>query len=545
LISAHPVWRSLQQRARKMPTLRALFGRDGGGQGAERFDAFSVSACNLLLDFSKQQLDSAALQELVQLARLCEVEKKRDAMLIGRHLNTTEQRPALHTVLRAPANLSIQVKGENVVPPVQAVLQRMGDLCDQIHRLQWQGYNWRPIRHIVNIGIGGSDLGPRMAVQALKPYAQGELEFHFVSNVDGRHLVDVLRKVEADRTLFIIASKTFTTQETMMNAQRARGWMLAQGCPEGDLHKHFIAASSNVAAAQAFGIAAENVFPFWDWVGGRYSLWGSIGLALMMCVGPVNFKQFLAGAHAMDRHFAAAPLERNMPVLFALMGLWNINFLGYPALSIAPYYQRLAGFPAYLQQLEMESNGKRVTTEGCPVDYATCPVLFGEPGTNGQHAFFQLLHQGTQAVPVDFIAVVQDDSGMTGHHKTLLANCLAQSQALAFGKTMEEAREEMPEELSRLAAHRTFPGNRPSNTLLMDKLDPAGFGALTALYEHKTFVQAAIWNINPFDQWGVELGKALAVDLIKHLTSEEKMHVHDIDGSSAGLLRKMRREDEA
>jgi len=539
------VWRSLQQRARKMPTLRALFGRDGGEQGLERFAALSVSACNMLLDFSKQQIDAAAVQELLQLARLCEVEKKRDAMLIGRHINTTEQRPALHTVLRAPANLSIQVKGENVVPPVQAVLQRMGDLCGQIHRLQWQGYNWRPIRHIVNIGIGGSDLGPRMAVQALKPYAQAELEFHFVSNVDGRHLVDVLRKVEADRTLFIIASKTFTTQETMMNAQRARSWLLAQGCPETDLHKHFVAASSNVAAAQAFGIAAENVFPFWDWVGGRYSLWGSIGLALMMCIGPDHFKEFLAGAHAMDRHFAAAPLERNMPVLFALTGLWNINFLGYPALTIAPYYQRLMGFPAYLQQLEMESNGKRVTTEGRPVDYATCPVLFGEPGTNGQHAFFQLLHQGTQAVPVDFIAVVQDDSGMTGHHHALLANCLAQSQALAFGKTTEEVLEEMPEELSRLASHRTFPGNRPSNTLLLDKLDPAGFGTLVALYEHKTFVQAAIWNINPFDQWGVELGKALAVDLIKHLTSEEEMHVHDIDGSTAGLLRKMRREGEA
>ncbi|TAK90662.1 MAG: glucose-6-phosphate isomerase [Burkholderiaceae bacterium] len=537
LISAHPLWRSLQQRASKMPALRELFDRKSES-GVQRFEQMSVRTDGLLLDYSKQHIDQAALTELLQLAQLCAVEQKRDAMFLGRPVNVTEQRPALHTALRAPAQAAIQVQGENVVPAVQSVLQRMADLCTQIHSEQWQGFRARAIRHVVNIGIGGSDLGPRMAVQALQPYAQSALQFHFVSNVDGWHLADVLRQVEADQTLFIIASKTFTTQETMMNAHSARAWMLAQGCPEAELHKHFVAASTNVTAAQVFGIAAENVFPFWDWVGGRYSLWSAIGLSLMLSIGPENFRQFLAGAHAMDRHFGSAPLERNLPVLFALMGIWNTNFLARHAQSIAPYDQRLAGFPAYLQQLEMESNGKRVSIEGRTLDYATCPVLFGEPGTNGQHAYFQLLHQGPQVIPVDFIAVAQDDSGVNGHHPTLMANCLAQSQAFAFGKTIEEVLAEMPPERAALAPHRTFTGNRPSNTLVLDKLDPAGLGALIALYEHKVFVQAAIWDINPFDQWGVELGKTLAAELGQQFSGAgDESYSHTHDASTVGLFK--------
>lgn len=538
LISAHPLWHSLQARARSMPSLRALFAND-----AQRFEKFSVSACGMLLDYSKQQLDQVAMAELLQLARTCELEKKRDAMLAGAPVNQIENRAALHTALRAPRTSQIYAEGQNVVPDVHAVLQRMVTLCERVRRDQWLGFTGRPIRHIVNIGIGGSDLGPLMVCQALAPYARPEVKFHFVSNADGRHLADVLRQVDAAQTLFIVASKTFTTLETMMNANSARTWMLQQGCAESALAQHFVAASSNVPAAQAFGITAENVFPFWDWVGGRYSLWGAIGLSIALCIGPEHFSAFLAGAHAMDQHFATAPLEQNLPVLFALAGIWNVNFLGHRALSIAPYHQRLARFPAYLQQLEMESTGKSVTNDGQWVDYDTCPVLFGEPGTNGQHAYFQMLHQGSHIVPVDFIAVANDDSGLSGHNEILLANCLAQSQAMAFGKTSHEVQQEMPQEQAWLVPHRTFPGNRPSNTLLLHQLTPYSLGALIALYEHKVFVQATLWNINAFDQWGVALGKVLAARLQERLaqTDVPLPDNQNADVSTTGLLRQLTR----
>lgn len=537
LISQHPLWQSLQAQAQHMPSLRALFAKD-----AQRFEHFSAQAEGILLDYSKQRLNAVALKELMQLVRACDLEQKRDAMFAGAPVNRTENRAVLHTALRAPADAVIEVNGQNVVPAVQDVLRRMVALSETVRTDRWLGFTGQPIRHVVNIGIGGSDLGPQMACQALAPYARPEVQFHFVSNVDGRHLADVLPQIQAAQTLFIVASKTFTTMETMMNAHSARTWMLQQGCPEAALARHFVAASTNVPAAQAFGIAAENVFSFWDWVGGRYSLWGAIGLSILLRIGPQHFADFLAGAHAMDQHFATTPLEKNLPVLLALVGLWNINFMQYRALSIAPYHQRLARFPAYLQQLEMESTGKSVTNDGQRTNYDTCPILFGEPGTNGQHAYFQLLHQGSQIVPVDFIAVAKDDSGLFEHHKTLLANCLAQSQAMAFGKTTEEALAELPQEKAALGLHRTFPGNRPSNTLLLDALTPRRLGTLIALYEHKVFTQAAIWNVNPFDQWGVELGKVLALHLQAGLDSSSLHEQEDqgrpaIDSSTANLLR--------
>jgi glucose-6-phosphate isomerase len=458
-------------------------------------------------------------------------------MLRGERINSTEQRAVLHTALRLPAGAALVVDGVDVAAAAAEVRARAGAFAERVRSGAWTGHRGQAIRHVINIGIGGSDLGPQMLQLALAPYAAPALAFHFVSNVDGRHLADVLRAIdaqgEADRTLFIIASKTFTTAETMLNAASARAWMLAQGCAESELHRHFVAVSTNVGAARAFGIDAANVFAFWDWVGGRYSIWSAIGLPVMLSIGEARFEELLAGAHAMDRHFASAPLVANLPVLLAVMGIWNVNFLGARALSIAPYHQRLARLPAYLQQLEMESTGKRVALDGTPVDYATCPVLFGEPGTNGQHAYFQLLHQGPDVVPVDFMAVAADDSGLPGHNDALIANCLAQSQALAFGKTETEVRAELTEQQAALVPHRTFPGDRPSNTLFLEALTPATLGALIALYEHKVFVQAAIWGVNAYDQWGVELGKKLALGVLAQIRGEARAA---LDASTAGLL---------
>ncbi len=538
LVSSTAQWAELARLASGALSLRELFAAD-----SDRCATFSCEAAGVLLDYSKQRIDRRTLESLLALARACRVEEQREAMLRGEIVNTTEQRAALHTALRLPAGSSLRLGEHDAAAEACAVRSRIAAFAERVRTGAWRGHDGKPIRHLLHIGIGGSDLGPQLVAAALRPYASADLRLHFVSNVDGRHLADTLAEIdavgEAERTLVIVASKTFTTQETMLNAHSARAWLEARGVPRERLAQHLVAVSSNVAAARAFGVADDNVFGFWDWVGGRYSVWSAVGLPVVLAIGARAFDEFLAGAHAMDRHFASAPPAANLPVLLALVGIWNVNFLHCGALSIAPYHQRLARLPAYLQQLEMESCGKRVARDGAPLDFATCPVLFGEPGTNGQHAYFQWLHQGPQTAPVDFIAVADDDSGLPGHNDALLANCFAQSQALAFGKSEAEALAEAPEQ-PWLAPHRCFPGNRPSNTLLLAALTPTSLGALLALYEHKVFVQAAIWGINAFDQWGVELGKALAREAQRALAGEAGAS-HASTAALAAQVRRLRR----
>lgn len=532
-VSRTPLWCLLQQRATQISSLKDLFRAD-----PQRFMHFSASACGILLDYSKQRIDTTAKLNLLALARQQQVEARRDAMLRGEAINHTENRAVLHTVLRLPKGESFYLNGENIAADVHQVLARMRSFCDAVREGRWLGYTDKPIRTIVNIGIGGSDLGPQMACIALAPWSQKNLSLHFVSNVDGRHVADALANADPETTLFVVASKTFSTMETLTNARTARDWMVAHGCPAEQIRQHFVALSTNVKAAADFGIDAENVFPFWNWAGGRYSMWSAIGLSIALYVGPDRFEQMLAGAHEMDLHFAQAPLEQNLPVLMALIGIWNINFLGLQALSIAPYHQRMTRLPAYLQQLEMESNGKSVTREGQRVDYLTSAILFGEAGTNGQHAYFQLLHQGASIIPTDFIVVADDDAGLPGHNQALLANCFAQSKAMAWGKSIDEVRAELGELPEHLLAPRVFEGNRPTSTLLLDSLTPRSLGALIALYEHKVFVQSVIWDINAFDQWGVELGKSLAQQLINLDPAALK---DDGDSSTRGLLAAVRR----
>ena len=476
---------------------------------------------------------------LVHLARTRGVAEQRDAMFAGEKINITERRSVLHTALRMPRGKQLKVDGQDVNADVHAVLDRIKVFTDKVRNGGWLGHTGKPITDVVNIGIGGSDLGPKMAVLALRSFCHPRLKMHFVSNVDGHDMEAALAQVNPETTLFIVASKTFTTAETMLNAQTARNWFLGRA-READLPRHFVAVSTNTDAVRAFGIDPENMFPFWDWVGGRYSVWSAIGLSVALAIGFGYFQAFLEGAHAMDEHFREAPLEANMPVLLALIGLWNRQFLGASSLSIAPYHQDLNRFPAYLQQLDMESNGKRVTKTGQPVDTATCPVVWGECGTNAQHAYFQLLHQGTDATPIDFIAALRATHDLPGHHDALLANCFAQSEAFMKGKTEGEVRAELKgaglpaAEIEELVPHKTFPGNRPSNTILMDQLTPATLGALIALYEHKTFVQGVIWNIASFDQWGVELGKVLARKIQSELGGQVDPEAHD--SSTNGLI---------
>ncbi len=528
-VSRTPLWCLLQQRANNMPSLKELFRAD-----PQRFTHFSASACGMLLDYSKQRMDTTAKLNLLALARQQEVESRRDAMLRGEAINNTENRAVLHTVLRLPKGEKFMLNGENIAADVHSVLAQMRSFSDAVREGRWLGYTGKPIRTIINIGIGGSDLGPQMACIALAPWSQKNLSLHFVSNVDGRHVADSLENADPETTLIVVASKTFTTMETLTNARTAREWMLNHGCPEDQIRQHFVALSTNVKAAKAFGIAEENVFPFWNWAGGRYSMWSAIGLSIALYVGADRFEEMLAGAHEMDLHFAQAPLEQNLPVLMALIGVWNINFLGLQALSIAPYHQRMTRLPAYLQQLEMESNGKSVTREGQRVDYTTSPILFGEAGTNGQHAYFQLLHQGATIIPTDFIVVADDDAGLPGHNQALLANCFAQSKAMAWGKNIDEVRAELGDLPEKMLAPRVFEGNRPTSTLLLDSLTPRSLGALIALYEHKVFVQSVIWDINAFDQWGVELGKSLAQQLISLDPAAVK---EEYDSSTKGLLK--------
>jgi glucose-6-phosphate isomerase len=502
--------------------LREAFARDPG-----RFEAFAVQAPEVFADLSKNRIDIATLHFLFDLARECRLEARRDALLAGTPINATEGRPVLHTALRAP-------RGEGpFCDEVHGVLDAFLAYAEQVRDTAASGFT-----DIVNIGIGGSDLGPQMLVPALDAYVHRGLRFHFVSNVDGHDITAVLRGLDASRTLFIVASKTFTTQETMANAHAARAWFLANGGT--DTARHFVGVTTNLKAAAEFGIT--RTFGFWDWVGGRYSLWSAIGLPVAIAVGADNFRGLLAGAHAMDRHFAEAPLAQNLPVLLGLLDVWYRNFHGYTSRSVAPYHQGLKRLPAYLQQLEMESNGKRVDMSGVALPFGTSPVVWGEPGTNGQHAYFQMLHQGTDVIPVEFIAVKTAAHGLADQHTKLLANCLAQSQALMLGKTADAAAAEKAPTASPsfdkavLAQHRTFPGNRPSTTLVLDALTPRSLGALIAMYEHRVFTSGALWGINSFDQWGVELGKALCNELLPRLSSGD---TSGLDGSTAGLLKKL------
>jgi glucose-6-phosphate isomerase len=481
----------------------------------DRFARFSAKADDLLLDYSKCAVSARGMALLARLAEETRVAEKREAMFSGAVINVTEGRAVLHTALRNRANTPVMVSGRDVMTDVNAVLAAMAGFADSVRK--------SGITDVVNIGIGGSDLGPAMTTLALAPYHDGP-RLHYVSNVDGAHIADTLKLLKPETTLFLIASKTFTTIETMTNAATARRW-IAEALGEPKVGEHFAAISTAIPKVKAFGIAGDHIFGFWDWVGGRYSIWSAIGLPLMIAIGPENFLRFLDGGHAMDRHFREAPVLGNLPMLMGLLGVWHRNVCGYPSRAIIPYDQRLSRFPAYLQQLDMESNGKRVTQDGEAVAEETGPIVWGEPGTNGQHAFFQLLHQGTDVIPVEFlIAAEPHEQGMAEHHALLVANCLAQSQALMMGRTLEEAK----------VPHRVFPGNRPSITLAYRKLDPFTLGRLIALYEHRVFVEAAIWNINAFDQWGVELGKELATALLPVV--EGKQGTEGLDASTAGLV---------
>ncbi|MCB1889749.1 MAG: glucose-6-phosphate isomerase [Rhodocyclaceae bacterium] len=531
-----PAWRALEalRPGAHATPLAQRFAAD-----ADRAARFSATAAGLTLDYSKNALDEAVLAALVALAAERQVDGLRDALLAGERINRTENRAVLHMALRAPQGAGFAVDGVDVMPAVVAVRERMLAFAESVRSGEWTGHGGEAIRDVVNIGIGGSDLGPRMACEALAAEAAGGPRMHFVSNVDGHALAGVLDALQPETTLFVIASKTFTTLETMRNADSARAWLLDAGLPRAAIARHFVAVSTHAEAVSAFGIDTANMFGFWDWVGGRFSMWSAVGLSLAIAVGEAGFRALLDGAHQMDRHFAEAPLAANLPVLLALVGLWNRDFLGYPSLCIAPYAEPLARLPAYLQQLEMESNGKSVRLDGEAVGVPTCPVIWGEPGTNGQHAFFQLLHQGTDVVPVDFILPLRPSHGLPDHHRLLLANGIAQSKALMVGRSAEAVRSELAaagrsaDEIARLVPHRTFAGNRPSNTILLPDLSPRSLGALIALYEHKVFVQGALWGINSFDQWGVELGKQLAGGIADELAGGPA-GAHD--GSTAALI---------
>jgi Glucose-6-phosphate isomerase len=518
--------------------LRKAFAED-----PQRFDRYRVTLDDLTMDFSKCAVDETTLALLTELAAAARIEARRDAMLSGEPINTTERRAVLHTALRADGEADIRVYDRNVVPDIQAVLAAMGAFANEVRSGRLTGATGKTITDVVNIGIGGSDLGPAMATQALAPYHDGP-RLHFVSNVDGAHVTDTLAALKPETTLIIVASKTFTTIETMTNAQTARSWVVG-ALGEDAVGAHFAAVSTALDKVAAFGLSQDRVFGFWDWVGGRYSIWSAIGLPLMIAIGPQAFGEFLAGARAMDRHFATAPVRQNLPVLLGLIGIWHRIACGYPTRAVIPYDQRLARFPAYLQQLDMESNGKRVSIDGEALDLPSGPVVWGEPGTNGQHAFFQLLHQGTDVIPVEFMIAARGHEAALAHqHELLVANCLAQSEALMKGRTLEEARAQLEarklpaDEIESLAPHRVFPGNRPSITFVYDMLTPFALGRLIALYEHRVFVEAQVFGINAFDQWGVELGKELATDLLPVVRGEAGSGSHD--SSTAGLAKIVR-----
>lgn len=508
-----------------------------------------LEACGVFLDYSKNRVTDETLTLLFGLAREAGLAEHTAAMFEGARINTTEARSVLHTALRRPAGASLGVEGHDVMADVVAVRERIRRFSEQVRVGSWLGYTGRPITDVVNIGIGGSDLGPLMVCEALQAFAHPGLRMHFVSNVDGVQIDDVLKNVNPQTTLFIVASKTFTTQETLTNAHTARSWLIGHAGSDAAVARHFVAVSTNAEAVSAFGIDTDNMFGFWDWVGGRYSLWSAIGLPIVLQIGADAFDRLLAGAHAMDEHFRTAPLEQNLPVIMALLGIWNIDFLDAPTQVIAPYHQRLHRLPAYLQQLDMESNGKSVKLDGSPVRCHTSPVIWGEPGINGQHAYFQMLHQGTRFAPIDFIGVLDHPAHLDHHHRVAFANMVAQAEALMRGKSAPEVEAEMraaglaEERIRALIPHRVFPGNRPSNMLLLERLDPFGLGALIALYEHRTFVQGVVWGVNSFDQWGVELGKQLAARVLEDLGATSDSNPHD--ASTAALIERYRQHARA
>jgi len=528
-------WKALEAHQKKIREthLRTLFADD-----PKRGTRLTVEAAGIFLDYSKNRITDETLRLLTQLAEDCGLREKIDAMFRGEKINITENRAVLHTALRAPKGASIVVDGENVVTEVHAVLDKMADFSNRIRSGAWKGHTGKRIRNVVNIGIGGSDLGPVMAYEALKHYSERGMTFRFISNVDGTDFAEAVQDLDPAETLFIVSSKTFTTLETMTNAQTARAWSLAGlGGDTRSVPKHFVAVSTNASEVAKFGIDTANMFEFWDWVGGRYSMCSAIGLSTMLAVGPDNFRAMLSGLHQMDEHYRTAPFAQNLPVLMGLLAVWYSDFFGAQTIAVLPYEQYLKRFPAYLQQLTMESNGKHVTLDGIEVDYDTSAIYWGEPGTNGQHSFYQLIHQGTRLIPADFIAFRHSLNPLGRHHDLLMANVFAQTEALAFGKTAEQVKKEGTPDW--LVPHRVFEGNRPSNTILAERLTPDTLGKLIALYEHSVFTQGTIWNIDPFDQWGVELGKVLAQRIIPELESQEEPSLNH-DSSTNNLIRRYR-----
>ena len=535
-------WKKLQEHHKeiKQVSLQELFEND-----PKRFDKFSCCTKDLVLDYSKNRITQKTIELLIDLAKECQLEKCRSLFFSGAAINATEHRAVLHTALRNFSSQPIYVEGKNVMPEVKKVLRQMKSFCESIHNGKHRGYTGKRIKYIVNIGIGGSDLGPLMVTEALKPYWKKGIETYFVSNIDGSHIAETLKKVNAEETLFLIASKTFTTQETMTNAFTARNWFLKKAKKESHIAKHFVALSTNEKEVLRFGIDSKNMFAFWDWVGGRYSLWSAIGLSISLTIGFKAFSDLLKGAHNIDKHFREAPLKENMPVILALLGIWYTNFFGAQTEAILPYDQYMHRFPAYFQQGNMESNGKQTDRSGKPVQYATGPIIWGEPGTNGQHAFYQLIHQGTPLIPCDFIAAAQSQNPIGDHHEKLMSNFFAQTEALLNGKSAPQVKEELrkqglsPQEIKKLTPFKVFKGNKPTNSILVKKLTPFALGELIALYEHKIFTQGVIWNIYSFDQWGVELGKQLANKILPELLDNRPIKSHD--SSTNGLINAYKR----
>lgn len=526
-----PAWKALEAHFAKVKPLHL---RDLFAQDAKRGERLRVEALGILLDYSKNRITDETLKLLLQLAEECGVRARTEAMFKGEKINVTEKRAVLHTALRAPKDATILVDGKNVVPEVHAVLDKMAGFCNRVRSGEWKGHTGKRIRAVVNIGIGGSDLGPVMAYEALRFYSDRNLTFRFVSNIDGTDFAEATRDLDPEETLVIVSSKTFTTLETLTNAHTARAWALAKLKDEKAVAKHFVAVSTNAKEVSKFGIDTANMFEFWDWVGGRYSYDSAIGLSLMLAIGPDHFRSMLAGFHAMDEHFRTTPLEKNLPALLGLIGLWYDDFFGAETVAILPYDHYMGRLPAYLQQLDMESNGKHVDLEGNVVDYQTGPIVWGQPGTNGQHAYYQLIHQGTKLIPADFIGFCKSLNPLGNHHDLLMSNFFAQTEALAFGKTAEQVKADGVADFQ--VPHRTFEGNRPTNSIMLEKLTPEALGKIIALYEHKVFVQGTIWNINSFDQWGVELGKVLAQRIIPELEAKaEPKLAHD--SSTNALIR--------
>lgn len=540
-LTGQPQWQQLTELAKsvKQTHMRDLFAND-----SQRAESMQAEACGIFLDYSKNRVTDEVMTSLFDLARAQGLEEARERMFSGAPINKTEQRSVLHTALRNLSNRPVKLDGEDVMSEIQATLDKMRDFTQSIHNQTHTGYTGKPIKHVVAIGIGGSFLGPKIMTEALKPYRSEAVQVHFVANVDGCHIHDVLSALDHEETLIVMSSKSFSTQETLQNTVSAKQWFLTAGGSQSDIAQHFVAVSSNVSAATEFGITEDNIFPMWDWVGGRYSLWSAIGLPICLALGYDNFHRLLKGAHQMDEHFSSAPLEQNLPVIMAMLGVWYRNFFDAQSHVLLPYYHYLRGLPAYVQQLDMESNGKRTTLAGETVNYETGPIIWGSEGTNGQHSFHQLIHQGTSIIPADFMLPLNVPNQNDTHHAMLASNCFGQTQALMQGKTFDEcyadlANETDEERRSELAAHKTMPGNKPSNTLLFNELDPETLGALVALYEHKVFVQGVIWEVNSFDQWGVELGKQLGNEVLDGIQGNAQPDQFDL--STSQLIEKFRR----